>query len=67
MSILNAYHLPGGGSGLLYDYITPVNTFRVIFNLYFGTSYALMKDENWYSTQDHPYNLTNVTEEVMRH
>jgi hypothetical protein len=37
MRILNAYYLPGGGEKSLYDCITPVNTFRVILNHYFGT------------------------------
>ena len=44
MSILNAYHLPSGGNEKLYPTITPVNTFRVIFNHYFGTKLPLIED-----------------------
>ncbi len=44
--ILNAYYLPGKGNQLLYESITPVNSFRIIFNLYFGTEYELLKDES---------------------
>ena len=32
-SILNAYLFPNGGNANLYDSITPVNSFRVLFNL----------------------------------
>ena len=43
--ILNAYHLPGDGRGLLYDNISPVNTFRIILNHYLDGSYALLEDK----------------------
>jgi len=43
--ILNAYYLPGAGHHLLYESISPVNTFRVVFNLYFGTEYELLEDK----------------------
>jgi hypothetical protein len=42
--VLNAYHLPGDGKNDLYDSISPVNSFRVIFNHYFGTHYDLLED-----------------------
>jgi hypothetical protein len=42
--ILNAYYLPGDGSLSLYPGITPVNSFRVIFNSYFGTDYPILPD-----------------------
>jgi hypothetical protein len=45
--ILNAYYLPGGRSDLLYDDITPVNTFRLIFNSYFGGNYQLLDDVSY--------------------
>jgi len=43
--ILNAYYLPDGGNDLLYDSITPVNTFRIVFNYYFDTDYDLLEDK----------------------
>jgi len=43
--IFNAYYLPGDGKGLLYDSISPVNSFRLIFNHYFGADYILLEDE----------------------
>jgi len=42
--ILNAYYLPEDGEKVLYPSITPVNTFRVIFNKYFGTHHKLLDD-----------------------
>lgn len=42
--IFNAYYLPDDGNNLLYNSISPVNTFRLIFNYYFGTKYDLLND-----------------------
>jgi hypothetical protein len=42
--ILNIYYLPDGGDENLYHNITPVNSFRVIFNTYFGMDYPLLED-----------------------
>lgn len=50
MKILNAYFLPDNGKRLLYESITPVNSFRIIFNLYFGTDYELLKDGSYYGS-----------------
>jgi hypothetical protein len=49
MSILNAYYLPKGGATKLYNSITPVNTFRIIFNNYFGGKYPLLPDKSYYN------------------
>lgn len=47
--ILNAYYLPGSVSKQsLYPTITPVNTFRIIFNLYFGDAYQILPDEIYF-------------------
>jgi hypothetical protein len=45
--ILNAYYFPGAGSGKIYPTITPVNTFRLIFDTYFGGSYGLLPDVSY--------------------
>lgn len=42
--ILNAYYLPGKDTRLLYETISPVNSFRIVFNLYFDTDYELLED-----------------------
>jgi len=49
MEILNAYYLPGGGNELLYQNISPVNTFRIIFNHYFGGDFDLLEDTSYHS------------------
>jgi hypothetical protein len=67
MRILNAYHLPNTGADLLYKGISPVNTFRLIFNLYFGANFPLLDDQSYFSTDDQPYRFTNVTEIVDYH
>jgi hypothetical protein len=43
-TILNAYHLPKGGNDLVYPTISPVNSFRLIFDRYFGEKLPLVKD-----------------------
>jgi hypothetical protein len=45
--ILNAYYLPGGGDELIYDEISPVNTFRLILTSYFGGDYPLLEDVSY--------------------
>jgi hypothetical protein len=42
--ILNAIYLPDGRMDLLYPTITPVNTFRLIFDHYFGSDLGLVED-----------------------
>jgi len=60
--ILNAYYLPDGGDSLLYDSISPVNTFRVVFNAYFNQDYELLEDRSYYSPYKRPYDFYDVTE-----
>lgn len=42
--IFNAYYLPDGGNRIIYDSISPANTFRIIFNYYFNEDYTLLED-----------------------
>ena len=43
--------------------LTPVNTFRLIFNHYFGTDLELLKDESYFSTWDRPYEFVRFTDD----
>jgi hypothetical protein len=43
-AILNAYYFPGDGSEQLYATISPVNTFRLIFNQYYNGQFSLLED-----------------------
>ncbi len=42
--VLNAVYFPGGDYSALYDSIAPVNTMRVLFNTFYGTSYDMLDD-----------------------
>jgi len=64
MKILNMYYLPDGGDKLLYDSISPVNTFRIIFNYYFGANYELLPDRSYYSDHINLYEFFDVTEKI---
>jgi hypothetical protein len=56
MSNLSAYFLPGVDASL-YPTLTPVNTFRVIFNEYFGQNLELLEDVSLYSEYTDPFNF----------
>jgi hypothetical protein len=60
MAILNAYYLPGGGNQLLHDHITPVNSFRLILNYYFGANYAELENASYFSDYKNPFKYTPV-------
>jgi hypothetical protein len=59
--ILNAYYFPGVDSGVFYPSITPVNSFRELFNLYFGANLDLLPDKYYYWYPGQPYNFIDVT------
>lgn len=63
--ILNAYHLPGGHEDALYPTISPVNTFRVVFNEYFGTDLPLAEDKTYlHRSPDGLYDYVEVTDRL---
>src|SRR3990172_1465221 len=65
--ILNALYLPGVGTSDLYPSMTPVNTFRFIFNKYFGANLELLPDKNYvYQDEDHFYKFIEVTDRLRR-
>lgn len=53
--ILNAYYLPGVDEGVLYPTITPVNSFRVVFNQYFGADFLRIEDTSMDTDLGHPF------------
>jgi len=59
MDILNAYYLPGVEAPL-YESISPVNTFRVVLNTYFGQDLPLLPDVSRYSTYEAPYDFQEI-------
>jgi hypothetical protein len=63
MGILNAYYFPGKEKHGLYRKITPVNSFRVLFNLYFGTRYKLLEDKSLFSELSSPLEFIRIADE----
>jgi hypothetical protein len=59
MKILNAYNLPGHNDKL-YSNITPVNTFRLIFDTYFGGKYDTLPDISYFSPVPKLYQFTEI-------
>lgn len=64
MHIINAYYFPDGRTDKLYEAITPVNSFRVVFNEFFGTDFELLEDKNYYSTQEKKFEFIDVTDKA---
>ncbi len=64
VAILNAFYLPGGGVEQLYPSITPVNTFRVVFDTYFGADYGLLEDRSYYSFWHRPFDFVEVSHPI---
>jgi hypothetical protein len=50
--IFNAYYLPGDGSKALYPTISPVNSFRIVFNQYFNGNFSLLPDTSYNNDKD---------------
>ena len=51
MKNLNAYYVNSDVKLELYDTITPVNSFRIFLNKYFGSDYPLLDDVSYYAYQ----------------
>jgi hypothetical protein len=62
-SILNALLLPDASVHIPSD-LTPVNSFRIVFNTYFGTNLEMRENRTYYSLWDDPYRFMEVTDRV---
>jgi hypothetical protein len=61
-SILNAYYFPDRDYSLLYPSISPVNSFRVVIDKYFGGTYPMLPDRHFYSQWSFPFSFREVTD-----
>tara|TARA_B110000014_G_scaffold55285_1_gene37332 strand:- start:2865 stop:4475 length:1611 start_codon:yes stop_codon:yes gene_type:complete len=61
MANLNVIYFPDSNYEKLYDDITPVNTFKIIFNKYFNEKYELHDDKNFWSDGENPYYYKDVS------
>jgi hypothetical protein len=63
--ILSAYYFSEGTPDSLYESISPVNSFRVVFNEYFDAGLPLLEDRSYLSeAEDWPYWPEDVTDVV---
>ena len=64
-SIFAAYYLPGVDPNDFPEDITPVNTFRIVFNEYFNTAYPLQMNKHYYQRNElNLYSTEDVTSSV---
>ena len=66
MSNLNAIYFPNGNYEAFSEYITPVNSFRIIFNEFFDANYTLLEDNMYWSTGSQPYAHKDVTNLLLK-
>jgi hypothetical protein len=59
-AILNAYFFPGDAAKQLYPQVTPVNSFRLVLNAYFGQHLPLLADRSFYSSYEEMFNFQEV-------
>ena len=62
-SNLYAVLLPGHqNDGMMYSSMTPVNSFRVIFNTYFGTELPLLEDRTYLMASQYQGQIADITQ-----
>lgn len=65
--ILNAIYIPDSPGDLWYESVTPVNTFRILFNHLFGEEFELLPDRSYAVSSDrYPYDFIDVTDRLLR-
>ncbi|UCE02230.1 MAG: sulfatase-like hydrolase/transferase [Candidatus Latescibacterota bacterium] len=60
--ILFAVYLPGFETITLPHDMSPVNTFRLVFDLYFGSELGPLEHRSYYTFQSRPYQYVDVTD-----
>ncbi|HCE16447.1 MAG TPA: hypothetical protein DEQ80_01175 [Anaerolinea thermolimosa] len=66
VKILDAYYLPDGGAAKAYPGMTPVNTFRLVLDYYFGQNLGFLPDRSYHSPYRQPYQFQEVTTPCTR-
>jgi hypothetical protein len=62
---LNAFFLPDGkAADVFYQDISPVNSFRLLFDHQFGARFGRLPDRSFYATMQKPYQFTDVTDQA---
>jgi hypothetical protein len=63
-AILNAIRLPDRDESWLYETISPVNVFRIVFDAYFGTKLGRLPDRSLFAHRPGYYDFVEVTDRV---
>jgi hypothetical protein len=66
LAIFNAYYGPDHFKQALYPTISPVNSFRVLFNSLFQANYELLPEKYYFSWYQKPYVMEDVTEKIQK-
>ncbi len=64
-SILNAYLVPRSVSTQLYPTVSPVNSFRLLFDGLFDAGLERLPDRTYYASWSTPYMFTEVTKDRL--
>lgn len=61
-----AYYFPDEGRNIEFETTTPVNSFRIIFNLYFDEERELLEDKIYYQIEGKDYQFKDITEILIK-
>jgi len=61
-----AYYFPEKGRNLEFETSTPVNSFRVLFNLYFDDDYEILEDKIYGNSKQKPFQFRDVTDDLIK-
>jgi len=62
--ILYAVYFPNKNYSQFYESISPVNTFRILFNVFFNENLELLPDKTFYTDYERIYDFKDVTDIV---
>ena len=62
---LAAYYIPSQMENIS-ETTSPVNIFRIVFNSYLDTEFEMLEDRQIWSTQQKPFDFTDVTDKLPR-
>ncbi|MFC1710113.1 hypothetical protein ACFL0F_00425 [Patescibacteria group bacterium] len=65
-SILYAIYFPDQDYEELYPTITPINTYRILFNKYFDENLELLPDKTYFTFYEAAYDYIDVTNEIIK-
>jgi len=61
-----AYYFPKVGQNIEFETTTPINSFRVLFNLYFDDEYDILEDRIYLAPLNHPSQFTDITKKLIK-